>query len=320
MRKMMLAAVSALAIMGAASASHASVCSDDETLTLLKDLYIKETSKQIDQEVYARSQKEQETMEAWKKQVSFSTHDSAIMSLANDGHTTTCKLITRPSSFVHTTLDYTVNITDDGSYYVQLFDAKLDEDFLQTVRDAGREVSDQVAKEKQAAYEEYMRQVNEDIRKQNEINQKEAYERSKAYMDQHHENFPPNSVLIGPNETAASILQGHRKTDDTTVNQAGEWWRYDEMAHACLNDETPQDQVGTFKDHDMSEVSLNYVKTDQGELMYAKIRASDNANQLDFVTLYHAYHENGKFVTGKASCEAIERPDAPKRPRAFRKS
>ena len=103
------------------------------------------------------------------------------------------------------------------------------------------------------------------------------------------------ALMIG-----APIGQAHAAGDK------GQWWNFDHMANACLNDETPQEQVGTFKDHGINDVTLNYVKTERGEMMYAKIRATDNGDFLNYVTLYHSYHKNGKLLTGKQSCEDIE--------------
>jgi hypothetical protein len=85
-----------------------------------------------------------------------------------------------------------------------------------------------------------------------------------------------------------------------------QWWSFDTEAKACLNDTTPQQQVGIFKDHDINDVTLSYVKTERGEVMYAKIRATDNGDFLNYVTFFHSYHKGGKLVTGKKSCEDVQ--------------
>ncbi len=89
----------------------------------------------------------------------------------------------------------------------------------------------------------------------------------------------------------------------------GEWWSYDIEAKACLDDTTPQQQIAIFKDHGVNDDTLSYVKNERGEVMYAKIRATDNGDELHFVTYYHAYHKDGRLVTGKQSCEAIEKKE-----------
>jgi hypothetical protein len=105
---------------------------------------------------------------------------------------------------------------------------------------------------------------------------------------------------------ACLLIDGAKAAQPALAN-AGDWWRLDTTINACRNDMTPQAIIEMFKDHAIDDDALTYVKGDHGEMMYAKIRATDNGDNLEYVTLFHSYHKNGKLVTGKQSCEGIER-------------
>jgi hypothetical protein len=44
------------------------------------------------------------------------------------------------------------------------------------------------------------------------------------------------------------------------------------------NNISVEQQIAEYKDHDVTDIRVEYVKNNHGELMYAKMRAADNAD------------------------------------------